>query len=308
MILNGIIPIFFAILCIGVLDINILYKRLFFYSMIFDDIQPHKNLEEFVSCYRLRHFIIPNHITPVPKPFSPHPEQCITFYPRGAELTEFVHHNRIVKRPRSIISGQFTNRINRSSATKEIIIIVVVFKPGALYRLTGIPFYLLLDQDIDLESVFPKEGRLVNELLSGSEDYNEMILIIQSFLLNLVSKVKIASRYSDKIFSLMSSDNEKYSLDWLANQACLSNRQFQRKCNQYIGIGPDLFGRIVRFHKSYKVRLSNPELDWLSIALQCDYYDYQHLVKDYKDFVSTTPNLFYSDDSISLEKVLGLNK
>jgi AraC-like DNA-binding protein len=276
--------------------------------MIFYNINPQKCLEEFVSCFRLRHFIIPNHLKPSPKPFSPHPEQCITFYPRGIELTEFIGSKQTLKRPRSIISGQFTNRINRSSLLNEIIIIVVVFKPGALYRLTGIPFNLLQDQDIDLEDVFPKEAKIVNELLSSSNDYNEMILIIQKFLLEIVGKIKIEYRSSDKIFSMMSLDNQKHSLDWLANQACLSHRQLQRKCNQYIGVGPDLFARIVRFHKSYQMRLMYPELDWLSIALHCDYYDYQHLAKDYKDFVNTTPNLFYNDDSKSLEKVLGLHK
>jgi len=276
--------------------------------MIFDEVHPQKKLGEFISCYRLRHFIIPSHITPDPKPFSPHPEQCITFYPRGAELTEFVNSKLMVKRPRSIISGQFTSRINRSSTSNEIMVIVVVFKPGALYRLTGIPFNLLQNQDIDLEVVFPNEGRLVNELLSSCKDYPEMIGIIESFMLNLVSNVKLEYRHSDKIFYLMCLNQEKYSLDWLANQACLSNRQFQRKCNEYIGVGPDLFTRIVRFHKSYKMRLLHPQLDWLSIAMHCGYYDYQHLSKDYRDFVHSTPNSFFSDESKSLERVLGLNK
>lgn len=274
--------------------------------MIFDDIYPQKKLEEFISCYRLRHFIIPNHITPAPKPFSPHPEQNMTFYPRGAELTHFVNSNLVVKRPRSIISGQFTTRINRSSASNEIMIIVVVLKPGALYQLTGIPLNQLRNQDIDLESVFPKEGRLVNDLLSSSNDYCDMIFIVETFLLDLIGKIKIDLQHSDKIFNIMYLDNKTYSLDWLANQACLSHRQFQRKCNQYIGVGPDLFSRIVRFQRSYRMRLMHPQLDWLSIALYCGYYDYQHLVKDYKDFVYTTPNSFCSDDSKSLENVLGL--
>ncbi len=276
--------------------------------MIFDEIYPIEQLKEFVHLYRLRHFIIPPNFKTYPKPFPPHPEQCITFYPRGAEITELVARQSKVRRPRSIISGQYTTRVNRTSAYDEILIIVAVFKPGALFRLTGIPSHELLNQDIDLECVYPKEARLVNELLSSSEDYQEMIRIIESFLLGIAQKVKIESRVSDKIFNMMISCSQKYSLDWFSREACLSQRQFERKSMQYIGINPKLLLRIARFNQTYMMRLRNPELDWLSIALICGYHDYQHLVKDYKDFVHTTPTVFFSEEAQALDRALGLNK
>lgn len=276
--------------------------------MIFKEIYPIEKLKEFVQMYRLRHFIIPPNFKTYPKPFPPHPEQCITFYPRGAEITEIVATQKKIRRPRSIISGQYTFRVNRSSAYNEILIIVAVFKPGALFRLTGIPFYELLNQDVDLECVFPKEARLVNDLLSSSDDYQEMIEIIESFLLSVTQKVQIEPRVSDKIFNMMIGCSKQNSLDWFSREACLSQRQFERKSRQYIGISPKLLLRISRFNQTYMMRLRNPELDWLSISLACGYHDYQHLVKDYKDFVHTTPTIFFSEEANALDRALGLNR
>jgi AraC-like DNA-binding protein len=274
--------------------------------MIFKDIHPHSRIQEFVRLFRIRHFIIAPDLTPTPKPFSPHPEQCITFYPRGAEITHFVKQNTTKTRSGAIVSGQYTSIINRSSAHNEFLMVIVVFNPGCLYRLTGIPSHVLQDQDLDLEDVFPVEAKMVNKLLRSSTSYDEMILIIEDFLSQVINKSKVESNRFDKIFKYMASNSNKPSVDWLSNQACLSNRQFERKCNDYIGVSPNTFSRLVRFHKSFMMYRKNPNMDWLSIAIACGYHDYQHLVKDYKDFVCATPNQFFLLDSTSLEKKLGL--
>jgi AraC-like DNA-binding protein len=48
-----------------------------------------------------------------------------------------------------------------------------------------------------------------------------------------------------------------------------------------------------------------PDKDWLSIAIHCGYYDYQHLVKDYKEFTGYTPPQFFSIDNGSPERAFG---
>lgn len=275
--------------------------------MIFTDIHPHSRLKDFVRLFRIRHFKIDKVIVPTPKPFSPHPEQCITFYPRGAEITHYIKENTTKIRSKSIVSGQYTSIVNRSSAYDEIIMIIAVFNPGCLYRLTGIPSNLLQDQDLELEDVFPKEAKLVNQLLSSCNIYDEMILIVEDFLWQMINKIKVEFSKYDKVFQFMTSNTDRRSLDWLASEACLSNRQFERKCNDYVGVSPNQYSRIVRFHKSFLMYQNHPKMDWLSIAAACGYYDYQHLVKDYKDFVCTTPNEFFIQNSKSLEKVLGLD-
>jgi AraC-like DNA-binding protein len=275
--------------------------------MIFSDLHPCWELQEFISIYRLRHFKITNEIKHVPKPLPPWPEQCIIFYPRGTEITENVSTQIKFYRSRSIITGQYTHLLKRASASEELMFLIAVFKPGALYRLTGIPSNLLRNQDVDLEAVFPEAGAL-NARLSGIENYFEMIPLIEVFLLGIWKRKKFDLLPSDKVFAAMYMPLQHFFLDGLASNACLSNRQFERKCQEYLGVCPKLFTRLVRFKNSYDMRLRHPNMDWLSIAISCGYYDYQHMVKDYKKFAMAPPNAFFTGKETWLENQLGLKE
>ena len=88
--------------------------------------------------------------------------------------------------------------------------------------------------------------------------------------------------------------------------ACLSPRQFYRKFSERVGIGPKVFEKVVRFQKAFFLKNANPHLDWLSIALSCGYYDYQHLSKDYKAFTNMTPAGFCEVDTKAPERTFGL--
>jgi len=276
--------------------------------MISQDYLPSESLKLYVKAYRFRHFLIrPN--TPLSfKPFPPRPEQCLIFYPRGMEVTENVYSGISEKRPRSVISGQYTQRINRYVGYPEFLMIEVDLYPGALHCLTGIPFKELANKDIDAEAFLPSEVCRVNERLSSAGSYTEMIGIIETFLQYLVQKQKKEFFAVDHVIHALSCNAHFPSIDRLAKQAFLSPRQLERKFDERIGISPKTFLRICRFNQSYWMRLKQPSLDWLSIALACGYNDYQHLVKDYKDFASTTPNLFFSEEKKAPGRVLGLTK
>lgn len=97
-------------------------------------------------------------------------------------------------------------------------------------------------------------------------------------------------------------------LDWLARESCLCTKQFKRKFNERIGVNPKTYARIIRFNKAFNTKNAHPNWDWLKIAIQCNYSDYQHLSKDYKEFAGLTPPELHLLECNSPENVLGLTK
>jgi AraC-like DNA-binding protein len=73
-----------------------------------------------------------------------------------------------------------------------------------------------------------------------------------------------------------------------------------------VGTNPKTYLRIVRFNKAYNIRNRYPGLDWLRIAMECDYHDYQHLVRDYIEFTGLRPREFHALERQSPECILGL--
>lgn len=276
--------------------------------MISRNIQPAPELREYIYRYRLRHFYFDGSKTVPLKPFPPRPEQCIVFYPRGSETIEYPSSSINVQRPRSIVSGQFTERINRLITTPEFLMISVEFRPGALYRLTGINFADLTNKCEDAEAVLSPQLAGLNSRLSGASSYEEMIMIIEEYLKALAVKSSRPLIAADYILDGLINSGEMLSVDQLSKKAYLSPRQLERKVMERIGVCPKTFLKLSRFHKSLLIRLAHPERSWFSIAIESGYNDYQHLVKEYKTYTANTPSLFISEEFRSPGRILGLTK
>jgi transcriptional regulator GlxA family with amidase domain len=112
----------------------------------------------------------------------------------------------------------------------------------------------------------------------------------------------------DAAASLLHRSEGNLAVDALSDASCLCPKQFKRKFHERNGINPKTYARIIRFTNAYNIRNRFPDKDWLTIATQCGYYDYQHLVKDYKDFTGAAPTAFHLLESNSPESVLGLSQ
>jgi len=273
--------------------------------MIYQYIDPAPCLKEFVRNYLIAHFVFDTNQKIPFKPYSPKPEHTITFLPKG-NLT--IHNPQTGEKnlaPRISICGQQVSRFN-FYLTSEYLMLRVHFNPGTLYRLMGIPLDNFTDCWYDAASVINEEITKVNDQLANCPGYVQMITVVESYLMEKVRKMKSEPHPLDKVALWLFANPSRFSLDWLAKEACLCPRQFNRKFTQRMGVGPKLYSRIVRFYKAYEYKEAHPEDDWLTIALLFGYTDYQHMVKDFTQFARVTPNLWINQDNQSPERILQL--
>lgn len=238
------------------------------------------------------------------KPYPPRPEQCIIFYPRDPLTIEYLSTRQKIVQPRSIISGQVVSRQNLHIGNNYIVI-KVIFYSGALFHFTHMPLTSITDWNIDAESLFSKEMRLVNERLNSTDDLDIMVAIVEGFLLGQLNKTKIAFSPIDIVAKHLLSQPYGFRLDYLADQSCLSIRQFQRKFSEHVGVSPKLFARISRFHKAFRLKYEYPHFDWLRVAIETGYEDYQHLSKDFQAFANGLPNQLLQEESSSPDTYFG---
>ena len=182
----------------------------------------------------------------------------------------------------------------------------VHFHPGALYRLLRTPLSEFTDCWFDAETVISREILEVNERLANCVNYAQMIAIVENYLVRKIEKVNTDTHPLDKVALCLFTNPARFSLDWLAKESCLCSRQFNRKFTERMGVGPKLYSRVVRFYKAYQYKETHPQEDWLTIALLFGYSDYQHMVKDFKEFANVTPNLWVNQDNQSPERILQL--
>jgi AraC-like DNA-binding protein len=272
--------------------------------MILKDIFPSPSLQEYVRKHQIIRFEFGAEVNLPIKAYSPRPEHCLVFYLRDLLNISYPSSNIFDKHPKCTLIGQHTMLTNRHVA-RDFWALQIVLQPGALYRLTGIPTYELTNSFIDAEIIWKNEIRSIHDQMCNTDDIYQTIKIAEVFLENIISRKKSYLHSIDKVSTIILNQNKPISIEYLAHEACLSLRQFNRKFNERIGINPKHFDRITRFDKAFRMKNAIPELDWLYIALSCGYYDYQHLAKDYNEFTKMNPTAFYEIDTKAPERGFG---
>lgn len=197
--------------------------------------------------------------------------------------------NEYEKQPLSVIVGPQFSRVN-VKVHGFINAIRVDFLPGGLHRLLGIPMNELFDGGFDALSFFGAAMRELNLQLQGISMPEQGKDIVEKFLLQQLHTIRDTQPIDSAIRVLMAS-NGNLSMDKTASLACLSLKQFERKCQERLGMNPKTYARVLRFSHAYRMHEANPGLSWIHIAHSAGYYDQMHMIRDFKVFAGVNPSV-----------------
>jgi AraC-like DNA-binding protein len=273
--------------------------------MLLRDFRPHPALGSFVKCYRVVHFTFDKNADLGCKPYTPRPETCLVFYPYDRETVVYPESGIVVSNLPVVLVGQHST-ITQRYINPNFLALQIQFQPGAFFRLTGIPQHHLHNVYMAADSVFSNDIHVVNEQLHFAPNYPVMIQILDQFVFNLVKKVRKDVHAIDRATQMMFTLEGSFNVDWLKREVYLSTKQLERKFKERMGVNPKVFDRLIRFDRAYRTKNAYPQLDWRKVAFDCGYYDYQHLVRDYKDFTGLSPNAFLGLEYQAPEQLLGM--
>jgi len=274
--------------------------------VLLKDISPCKQLQPYVRKYQVFRFLFGKEITPPAKFHSPRPEHCITFYTRDTQKFSYLNSTEIYAYPQCVINGIYTVPVYRYGGN-DFLAIKVVLQPSTLYNLIKGSVDQLTNRFINAEEVWGSEVRSLCDSLAELDELAEMIKLIEVFLQRQFKKLDVYPHPIDKVAEYILDTKNDASIEWLANQSCLSIRQFIRKFEERVGISAKKFERVIRFDKAYRLKNNRPKYDWLFVAMECNYHDYQHMAKEFREFTNLTPPSLYQLEEKSPERSFGLS-
>lgn len=169
----------------------------------------------------------------------------------------------------------------------------IIFQPGGLNRFLNIPMTEIFDNGFSAREVV---GREIEELLDKSYDtisLDELNRIVQTYFLRKLPQVNELLPIDFALQHLLTNYNT--NIDRIAGMACMSVRNFERKCKERLGMPAKMYARIARFHKTYKILESRPIISWTDLTYEAGYYDQTHFIKDFKEFARLTPTLVHKE-------------
>ena len=252
--------------------------------------KPHPSIAGFVKEYW---YVYRQTAVVSPLSNTPTPEEAICFFPRN--LSSKMIDGEFVKTPETFIIRQSAKRIDMM-IPDDYIMFKIIFHTGGFQRLFKIPMSAFENEHTETVSVLGDSVNELKEQFCNSKNFEEMTGFADQFLMTQLSRIKTFLLPID--FVLNQKGIYHYSLDKLASDSCLSNRQFERKFFERVGINPKFYQRILKFNEAMKMKNASPNLTWNDITYSVGYYDQMHLLRDFKQFTNITPTIFDFENAI----------
>ncbi len=167
----------------------------------------------------------------------------------------------------------------------------VRFRPGMAGRFLGVAPSELTDTSAPLEDLWPRRARELQRRLDDAKSIQDAMRI----LLGNLPAPDAALTPMQQAIEWLSATNGNADLDVVARQANLSLRQFRRRCLEESGLTPKRLCRVLRFRHACRIAGEVDRLDWPAIALEAEYFDQSHLIRDFQEFTGHTPMAVFSN-------------
>ncbi|MDP4175332.1 MAG: helix-turn-helix domain-containing protein [Bacteroidota bacterium] len=204
-----------------------------------------------------------------------------------------------MRQPEFLCCGQFTKYrdiISKDSAG----LFGVVFHPYSITSFFNLPASEISHNTIDLECI-GKVYKILGYRLQDAKSTSERVRIIEAYLLKNLSvpNKDHFNMIKESINYISNGSWTKFQIDSFVKKFFVSERQFERVFNKYVGLSPRTFSGIIRFTRALKMIESSSNLT--DVSFNAGYYDQSQFVHAFKDFTGYTPGEYRS--KITKEKM-----
>jgi len=203
-------------------------------------------------------------------------------------------HQNIDITAHSIVSGQLKQYYD-INVSGRLNVFSIVFKPHGLSAFFDMPANELQNQNIPLKFLLRNVANELENKLSDATSFAERITIAEQFLLSRLKQKANHYHFKRMEHSITSINQNRgiVSIDALANQACLSRKQYERVFANYIGTTPKQFLKTVRFQSAIHEKSKHKKLSLTHLTQHCGYYDQPHMINDFNKLAGMKPSAYF---------------
>ncbi len=191
--------------------------------------------------------------------------------------------------PVAFLHGQDTKVcVNADSGNASLV--SVRLHPAAIKTLFNIDANEATDSVIPLNDL---AGFNLAEQLINATDIFAAIDLIADFLLAKANQNRLWDLLIEQAIVHTVNNVSSVSSGALSRKFNLSQRHFQRKFREYIGVPPETYIHILRFQKSINL-IQRGQFEKLSdVGYESGYSDQSHFIREFKSFFGSTPKEAY---------------
>ncbi len=197
------------------------------------------------------------------------------------------------RQPAALLVGPLTSSL-LVAPSGAVSTMGVRFRPGGLSSFVPMPVDELADRQIAPEDLFGRESRPLAARLAEAADDSRRVALVERFLLSRLAEAAEPARPVERAVRRMVRRRGPVPIERLAGDLGITRRHLERSFRAETGMSPMLLGRMIRFQSVFR-RLASGEADWISVALDCGYFDQSHFYRDFREFAASTPRQFVGE-------------
>lgn len=198
-----------------------------------------------------------------------------------------VSSGRIVQMPCTLfLYGQVTELSVMNFKEEPYITVQAILKPHSLKTLFGMDASKLTNASMEYSEF---NAEFLNTQLLSAKSNNEYITLFEDFLLKMLGLHQSRDILIEECLEYIHSNINMVTVKDLTEKAHLSERQFEKRFVQTIGVSPQFFIRLKRFNEAMRM-IDSGQYERLSdVAYALNYFDQSHFIRDIKSFSGITP-------------------
>jgi AraC-like DNA-binding protein len=168
--------------------------------------------------------------------------------------------------------------------------IQVDLTPLAAAAILGLPGSELTNRVIDLEDILgPAAARELVERLYDARTWPQRFALLDATLRHRLADAPAPAPAIEHVFSRLTASRGRALITDLREETGWSARHLATRFRRDVGLGPKLYGRVLRFEHAAQLLERDDGTQIAEIAFECGYYDQAHLARDFREFAGTSP-------------------
>jgi AraC-like DNA-binding protein len=162
----------------------------------------------------------------------------------------------------------------------------VILKPHALNTLLGLNASALTNGMAELDEF---SARDLDEQLLEANVQQQRIALLTNFLFARLKEGKSRDRLVEESLRLIHKNVGSVSVKDLLEYLNISERQFERRFSEAVGLSPQFYIRVKRFKAAIKLMKTRQFMKLTEIAYALNFHDQSHFIRDIRAFSGLTP-------------------
>ena len=190
----------------------------------------------------------------------------------------------------SLFAGQITRFFFLENTGKSGMV-GIKFKPSALTQLFGLKMTEFTNKVLVLQDVVGNKLDSLENKVRAARHHAQIIDALENGL-KKIDSASIKERIIDKAIQLIFSTHGMVSVTDICNQVNTNERKLQRLFNNWVGLSPKFYARIIRFSYIFQFA-QEKKLNWSEVGLESGFYDQPHFIKNFKAFTGEDPTRYF---------------